>query len=89
MRRTIIAVLILLLFLGVAWRLYRQSAPVKGPLMDLCLDQAQSETGARNAVAAIYLDYRVFDTILEALLLLISIIAVLYFAQPEDTRHEP
>ena len=89
MRRKIIAVLILLLFLGVACLLYVQSAPEKGPLMERCLANAQSDTGARNAVAAIYLDYRVFDTILEGLLLLISIIAVIHFAQQEDQRHEP
>lgn len=89
MRRKIIAVLILLLFLGVASLLYGQSAHEKGSLMEQCLSNAQKDTGARNAVAAIYLDYRVFDTILEALLLLISIIAVLHFAQREDTHHEP
>jgi multisubunit Na+/H+ antiporter MnhB subunit len=89
MRRGIIAVLLLLLFLFVASRLIVQSAPETGLLMEQCLASAQSDTGARNAVAAIYLDYRVFDTILEALLLLISIIAVLHFAQKEDTKHEP
>lgn len=89
MRRKIIAALILLLFLGVAGLLYVQSAPEKGPLMEQCLANAQSDTGARNAVAAIYLDYRVFDTILEALLLLISIIAVIHFAQQEDQHYEP
>ena len=89
MRRTVIALLILLLFLGVAFLLSTQKAPVTGPLMDLCLERALTDTGARNAVAAIYLDYRVFDTILEALLLLISIIAVVHFAQREDTHHEP
>ena len=89
MRRTIIAVLILLLFLAVGYSLMIQSAPVSGPLMELCLSRAQSDTGAQNAVAAIYLDYRVFDTILEALLLLISIIAVIHFSRQEDTHHEP
>lgn len=89
MRRKIIAILILLLFLGIAWQLYGQSAPETGPLMELCLANAQTDTGARNAVAAIYLDYRVFDTILEALLLLISIIAVLHFSKKEDQRREP
>ena len=89
MRRTIVAVLILLLFLLVASHLIAGEAPETGPLMGICLDHAESDTGARNAVAAIYLDYRVFDTILEALLLLISIIAVLHFTKQEDTHHEP
>ena len=89
MRRSVIAALILLLFLGVAYQLSIQSVPKTGTLMNTCLNKALSETGARNAVAAIYLDYRVFDTILESLLLLISIIAVLHFTQREDQHHEP
>ncbi len=37
------------------------------------------DTGARNAVAAIYLNYRMYDTVFEALILLVSIIAMLHF----------
>ncbi len=39
----------------------------------------EAETGARNAVAAIYLTYRVYDTLFEALLLLIAIIGIMHF----------
>ncbi len=38
-----------------------------------------SDTGALNAVAAIYLNYRMYDTVFEALILLVSIIAMLHF----------
>ncbi len=41
------------------------------------------DTGATNAVAAIYLNYRVFDTIFEALLLLVSIIGIIHFSRHE------
>lgn len=41
------------------------------------------DTGASNAVTAIYLNYRVFDTIFEALLLLVSIIGIIYFSRHE------
>lgn len=40
----------------------------------------KQDTGANNAVTAIYLNYRVFDTLFEALLLLVSVIAVIYFS---------
>lgn len=40
----------------------------------------QSDTGAVNAVTSIYLDYRVFDTLFEALLLLIGVTAVIYLS---------
>ncbi|MFI3211924.1 MAG: MnhB domain-containing protein [Eubacteriales bacterium] len=39
-----------------------------------------AETTAKNLVAGIYLDYRLFDTLLEALLLLVSVIGVMQFS---------
>ncbi|TVQ40569.1 MAG: hypothetical protein EA384_02530 [Spirochaetaceae bacterium] len=38
-----------------------------------------SDTGAGNAVAAIYLNYRMYDTVFEALILITSIIGMLHF----------
>jgi multicomponent Na+:H+ antiporter subunit B len=43
------------------------------------LDNFQEHTGAENAVAAIYLNYRVYDTLFEALLLLIAIVGIIHF----------
>lgn len=37
------------------------------------------DTGALNAVAAIYLNYRMYDTVFEALILITSIIGMLHF----------
>ena len=45
-----------------------------------------SDTGAKNAVAAIYLNYRVFDTFFEALLLIISVAGIIYFL--EEKRND-
>lgn len=42
-----------------------------------------SQTGGVNVVTSIYLNYRVFDTLFETLLLLISIIAIIYFSRHE------
>ncbi len=38
------------------------------------------DTGALNGVTAIYLNYRVFDSIFETLMLLVSVTAVIYFS---------
>lgn len=43
----------------------------------------QAQTGAENAVTAIYLDYRMFDTLFETLLLLVSVIGIIYFSRHE------
>lgn len=42
-----------------------------------------ADTGALNSVTAIYLNYRIFDTLFETLLLLISVIGIIYFSRHE------
>ena len=37
------------------------------------------DTGAQNGVAAVYLNYRVFDSVFETLMLLVSVLAVIHF----------
>ena len=43
------------------------------------VENYEDDTAARNAVAAIYLNYRVYDTLFEALLLLIAIVGIVHF----------
>ncbi len=43
----------------------------------------KADTGAGNAVTAIYLNYRLFDTFFETLLLLVSVIGIIYFSRHE------
>ncbi len=45
------------------------------------------DTGAYNAVAAILLNYRLFDTLFEALMLLISVIGIIYFSRHGGEDH--
>ncbi len=42
------------------------------------------QTGADNAVAAIYLNYRLWDTLFEALVLLVSAVAVIIFSRSDE-----
>ncbi|MBN2851875.1 MAG: hypothetical protein JXQ23_03980 [Clostridia bacterium] len=52
------------------------------------IEKGYSETKVNNLVTAIYLNYRVFDTVFEALLLAISVTAVVYFAMPWERIRE-
>lgn len=52
------------------------------------IEKGYEDTNATNLVAAIYLNYRVFDTIFETLLLAISVTAVVYFAKPWEKNKE-
>lgn len=47
------------------------------PLKDFFTTDFLAETGAENSVAAIYLNYRMFDTIFEALMLMVSVMEVI------------
>ena len=49
------------------------------------LEHFKADTHTLNAVAAIYLNYRVFDSIFETLILLVSVSAVINFSwRPSD-----
>ncbi len=54
-----------------------------GIIYSYYLDNFIADTGALNAVTAIYLNYRMYDTIFETLLLLVSVIGIIYFSRHE------
>ena len=54
-------------------------------LRELYLTLSEHEFGSENAVTAIYLGYRVYDTLFEALLLVMSVVAVMHVSYFEQT----
>lgn len=67
--------------------LFIQDAEIlSAPLMDFFTTNFFAETGASNAVAGIYLNYRVFDTLFEALMLMVSVMEVINVSWAN--RHE-
>lgn len=42
------------------------------------------ETGSRNIVTGIYLDYRLFDSVFEASLLLITVSGIIFMSKKDD-----
>lgn len=67
--------------------LFIQDAEILGaPLMEFFTTNFFEETGATNAVAGIYLNYRVFDTLFEALMLMVSVMEVINVSW--SNRHE-
>ena len=57
------------------------SAVETPPLFSAVMNNYSSDTKATNAVASVYLNYRIFDTIFEALLLLVSVMGVIHFSR--------
>ncbi len=54
-----------------------------GEIYSLVLSNYTTQTLADNSVASIYLNYRIFDTIFEALMLLVSVMGVIHFSRHE------
>ncbi len=55
-------------------------------LYSLVIENHLDDTAAQNSVTAVYLNYRIFDTIFEALMLLISVMGVIHFSRHENNR---
>jgi multicomponent Na+:H+ antiporter subunit B len=56
-----------------------QSEPAEF-LKDLYLTRFMTDVGGENSITAIYLAYRVYDTLFEALILVISVVAVVHLS---------
>lgn len=52
-------------------------------LSNYYVENCYFDTGSINIVSGIYLNYRLFDTLFETLLLLVSVIGIIYFSRHE------
>lgn len=84
MRKKILAPITIALGLIFLFTYFSTIETFDAVLYELYVEQAQARTGALNIVTAIYLDYRIFDTLLEALLLLTSVVAIFQFIKLES-----
>ncbi len=58
------------------------------PIFNYVMQNYTEQTGANNSVASIYLNYRIFDTVFEALMLLVSVMGVVHFSRHEENHNE-
>lgn len=82
MRRKFTAVFIGIIFLMII-SIEVTPIPESRELFHYYINNFYNDTGAGNAVTAIYLNYRLFDTFFETLLLLVSVIGIIYFSRHE------
>lgn len=80
-RDLLVSLLVVLVFAGVIYlaNVHRETGIDTTALAEYIIENFEEDTGADNAVAAIYLNYRVYDTLFEALLLLIAIVGIIHF----------
>lgn len=78
MRITLCAIMVFMAFLGVT--ILQRNADNQPPfLYQTVIANFESDTAAHNAVAAVLLNYRMYDTMFEALILLTAIIGMQQF----------
>lgn len=83
MRRVIILIFFLCLAILIIFINGLGYDVLKNEVYEYYLANSYRETGAKNVVTGIYLNYRMFDTMFEALILLLSIIAIIHFSRYE------
>ncbi|WP_028829794.1 hypothetical protein [Proteocatella sphenisci] len=89
MRRLLLAILITGISLFVISLSRYSTLSTSYPAAQYYLTNAFSETGSINSVTAIYLYYRYYDTLFEALMLMLSIIGIVYLSiNNEDSEHD-
>jgi len=72
-----------LIFIAIVFGMVLYLVPVNDPntyLKEQYITRFMTEMGGENAVTAIYLGYRVYDTIFEALVLVVAVVAVLHMS---------
>jgi len=84
-RTVFVSIFIVLLFAAVMGLYLLHPGTAASAVAEYYIQNFQADTGAGNAVAAIYLNYRMYDTLFEALILLVSIIAMLHFFKAGGT----
>lgn len=81
-RRLLIMLMCLVVFAAVMYSAFAGGKQYQGKqhAAQYILQNHIEQTGAKSAVAAIYLNYRLFDTLFECLVLVLSAVAVIYFS---------
>ena len=88
----IVLPLLFTILLFVLFVYYMPDEVVSTYLKEQYVSKFMKDVGGQNAVTAIYLGYRVYDTLFEALILVVSVVAVSYMSwsaetQVKDGRH--
>jgi multicomponent Na+:H+ antiporter subunit B len=82
-----ISIFLLLFFLKIMYNAFSGEI-VSNSIGQILINKGYKESGAKNIVTAIYLDYRLYDTFFEALILMISVsgVALLSETKREENR---
>ena len=84
MRVGMSAILVLVAFLAVTFLQSHYSENLSPFLYERITATFEEDTASQNAIAAILLNYRMYDTVFEAMILLTSVMGMLHFLYTGD-----
>jgi len=93
--RSIVASLLTLFFIGFLLLAVMDmpavgvtDSPIHNEVMDKYVNDTMTDTGAINIVAAMILDYRAFDTFVEASVIFTALICIMIVLKKGGTKYE-
>jgi len=84
MRKLISVVLVVFFALLMMSRFLESGFTVNDLSSNYYISNTYNEVGSRNIVTGIYLDYRLFDSIFEAGILLVSVAGVIFMSKKDE-----
>lgn len=85
--RVVPHIIVLLLLSAVFLAVIRVDTPSPAMVKEYLVENGSAETGAVNLVTSIYLGYRVFDTLGETIVLLVSVAGVVYYIGGKNAKN--
>ncbi len=79
MKNVAVALFCFGMFFGVVFLTVEHNVELEPTLYNYFIEHGTAETGAQNIVAGILLNYRMYDTVFEAMILLTSVMGMLHF----------
>lgn len=88
MRKTIKKVSLLIMIAFLIFMFYEAAMESckykKDSARDYYVENGRYETGSKNIVTSIYLDYRLFDSLFESGLLLVTVTGIIFMTKKDD-----
>lgn len=79
--KIVITIILLIIFSFIIINYNKNKVAPDDYLKNYYVENTITDTKSNNAVTAIYLNYRLFDSLFETLMLLVSVMAVIHFSK--------